>query len=171
MPGRDRRLYFWQSWDEIPLAMEAPITSSMLIEQLGYLGDSEIAQQLVEGRYDIPNELDDATALILQEIGRVGIQLTNGEVTIKITPEEFQYFWKRIREGTASSYSGVHYGHYKAAAHSEKLSRFLARKITLISRTRTPPDRWSYGLTVMLEKIAGMALVNKLRAKYPADGS
>ena len=58
----------------------------------------------------------------------------------------------------------MHYGHYKAAAHSEKLSSFLAQKITLISRTGTPPDRWSYGLTVMLEKIAGMALVNKLRA-------
>ena len=67
-------------------------------------------------------------------------------------------------EGTASSYSGVHYGHYKAAAHSEKISSFLAQKITLISRTGTPPDRWSYGLTVMLEKIAGIALLKKLRA-------
>ena len=40
------------------LAMEAPISSSKLIEQFGYLGDSDIAQQLVEGRYDIPEELD-----------------------------------------------------------------------------------------------------------------
>ena len=104
MPGGDRRLNFGEAEMRFQLAMEAPITSSMLIEQLGYLGDSEIAQQLVEGRYDIPDELDDATALILQENGRVGIQLTNGEVTIEITPEEFQYFWKCIQEGTASSY-------------------------------------------------------------------
>ena len=146
------------------LAAEAPISSSTLREQLGYLANIEIAQQLVEGRYELPEDLDDATTLLLQEIGRVGIQLTNGEVKIDISPEEFQYFWKRIREGTASSYSGVHYGHYKAAAHSEKISQFLAKKITLISRTGCPPDRWSYGLTIMLEKIAGIALVNKLRA-------
>jgi len=146
------------------LAAEAPIESTKLIEQLGYLGDSEIAKQLIEGRYEIPDELDDATALLLQEIGRVGVQLTNGDITITITPEEFQHFWKRVREGTASSYSGIHYGHYKAAAHSDKISNFLAKKITLISRTGVPPERWSYGLTVMLEKIAGISLVNKLRA-------
>ena len=62
----------------------------------------------MEGSYEIPDDLDDATTLILEEIGRLGVQLTNGEITIEITPEEFQYFWKRIREGTASSYSGVH---------------------------------------------------------------
>ena len=39
-----------------------------------------------------------------------------------------------------------------------------AQKITIIARTGSPPDRWSYGLTIMLENIAGLALVNKLRA-------
>ena len=146
------------------LAAQAPIESTRLIEQLGYLGDSAIAEQIIEGKYDIPDTLDDATAMLVQEIGRIGIMLTNGDITITITPEEFQYFWKKVREGTASSPSGIHYGHYKAAAHSERLSGFLAKKITLISRTGCPPSRWSYGLTVMLEKVAGIALVNKLRA-------
>ena len=55
------------------LATEAPIEKTSLIEQLGYLGDSAIAQQIIEGSYDIPDEVDDATALILEEIGRIGI--------------------------------------------------------------------------------------------------
>ncbi len=71
------------------LAAEAPISSTKLIEQLGYLGNSEVAQQLIEKKFDIPDEIDDATALILEEIGNIGVQLTNGEVTIEITPEEF----------------------------------------------------------------------------------
>ena len=108
--------------------------------------------------------MDDATALILEEIGKIGVQLTNGEVTVTISPEEFKYFWKKITENTSSSISGIHYGHYKAAALSDPLAAFMAKKITLIARTGVPPDRWSYGLTVMLEKIAGIALVNKLRA-------
>ena len=102
--------------------------------------------------FDIPDEVDDATAMILEEIGEIGIQLTNGEITVEITKEEFQYFWKRIREGTASSYSGIHYGHYKAAAHSEKISNFLSKKITVISRTGCPPERWSYGLRLCSRK-------------------
>ena len=146
------------------LANDAPISSTKLIEQLGYLADSDIAQQIVEGSFEIPDELDDATALILEEIGRIGVQLSNGEVTIEITAEEFQYLWKKVRKNTASSVSGIHYGHYKAAAHSQKISEVPAKKITLVSRTGCPPERWSYGLTVMLEKIAGLALVNKLRA-------
>ena len=146
------------------LAADAPISKTRLLEQLGYLADTEVAQQIIEGTFEIPDEIDDATALVLEEIGRIGVQMTNGEITLTITPEEFQYFWKRIKEGTASSYSGIHYGHYKAAAHSDKISSFLSKKITLISKTGVPPERWSYGLTVLLEKIAGLALVNKLRA-------
>ena len=61
-------------------------------------------------------------------------------------------------------YSGINYGHYKAAAHSDKISSFLSKNITLISKIGVPPGRWSYGLTLLLEKIAGLVLVNRLRA-------
>jgi len=138
------------------LANDTPISGTKLIEQLGYLVDFDIAQQIVEGSSEIPDELDDATALILEEMGRIGVQLSNGEVTIKIIAEEFQYFWKKVHKNTTSSVSGIHYGHYKAAAHSKKISEFLAKKITLVSQIGCPPERWSYGLTVMLEKMPAL---------------
>ena len=107
--------------------------------------DTELAAQIVEGKFEAPDELDDATCLILEEIGRLGVQLTNGEVTITITKEEFQIFWSRVKERTSSSISTIHYGHYKACAKSDKISNFLAKKVTLIARTGCPPGRWSYG--------------------------
>ena len=58
----------------------------------------------------------------------------------------------------------MHFGHYKAAATSDKVSAFLAKKITVIARAGVPPTRWGNDLQVMLEKIASIALVNKLRA-------
>ena len=139
------------------LANDAPISHTKLIDQLGYLGDSDIAQQIVEGRFEIPDEIDDAKALILKETGNIGVKLSNGDNNCHV-------FWKQVREGTQSSMSGIHYGHYKAAAYSKKASRFLSKKITLVSRIGCPPELWSDGLTVMLENIAGLALVNKLRA-------
>jgi hypothetical protein len=66
--------------------------------------------------------------------------------------------------------SGIHFGHYKSAAHSPLLSDFLARKITLIARSGCPPERWGHGLQVLLEKIAGVALVSKLRAILLMEG-
>ena len=40
----------------------------------------------------------------------------NGEVSVTITKEDFQHYWRRTKERTASSYSGRHFGYYKAAA-------------------------------------------------------
>ncbi len=96
----------------------------------------------------------------------------NGEgKEIIITPGEFTLFWKRVGEFTSSSSSGVHYGHYKAAIQDQMSTKVLALQLTVIARSGVPPDSWSVGLQVMLEKIAGVCLVEKLRAiqLYEAD--
>jgi hypothetical protein len=50
-------------------------------------------------------------------------------------------------------------------------TKVLALQLTVIARSGVPPDTWSVGLQVMLEKIAGVCLVEKLRAiqLYEAD--
>ena len=55
-------------------------------------------------------------------------------------------------------------GHYKTATYSDVITNFLSRKISLIARGGCPLDCWGHGLQVMLEKVAGVALVNKLHA-------
>jgi hypothetical protein len=60
--------------------------------------------------------------------------------------------------------TGVHYGHYKAAIQDEMSSEVLALQLTAIAQSSIPPENWSVGLQVMLEKIAGVCLVEKLRA-------
>jgi hypothetical protein len=47
----------------------------------------------------------------------------------------------------------------------------LALQLTVIARSGIPPENWSVGLQVMLEKIAGVCLVEKLRTiqLYKAD--
>ena len=67
------------------LVNDAPISKTTLIDQLGYLADTEIAQQIVEGTFDIPDEIGDSIALILEEIGKIGVKMTNGDATITIT--------------------------------------------------------------------------------------
>jgi hypothetical protein len=59
--------------------------------------------------------------------------------------------------------SGVHYGHYKAAIQDEMSSEALALQLTVIAQSGIPLENWSMGLQVMLEKIAGVCLVEKLR--------
>jgi len=58
--------------------------------------------------------------------------------------------------------SGVHYGHYKAAIQDQQSTNVPALQLTVIAHSRIPPESWSVGLQVMLEKIAGIYLVEKL---------
>jgi hypothetical protein len=79
-----------------------------------------------------------------------------------VSPDNFERYWKQTRKKTNLSTSLVHFGHYKSATTLDRLSTFLAKKITVITRSGCPPKRWGSGLQLMLEKIAGVALINKL---------
>ncbi len=147
------------------LAHSIPIMKSLLGERLRYLSDKSLARSIIMGTYDIPTDLDPATKLILEEIGRLGVKIVNGdEREIIITADDFRRFWKRVNEFTSSSMSGVHYGHYKAAIQDDTLTEALALQLTVVARSGIPLENWSVGLQVMLEKIAGVCLVEKLRA-------
>ena len=102
----------------------------------------------------------------------MGLKIVNGEGNkIVITPSELICFWKKVGEFTSSSSSGVHYSHYKAAIQDQTSTLVLALQLTVIAHSSIPPESWSVGLQVMLEKIAGVCLVDKLRAiqLYEAD--
>jgi hypothetical protein len=147
------------------LAHSAPISKTLLGEKLRYLSDEAIALDIILNRYEIPDDMDEATALILREIGKMGMKIVTGDGrTLVVTPSDFKRFWRRVREYTSSSASGLHYSHYKAATHSEMITRVLAKQITVIVKSGVPPDRWSVVLQCMLEKIAGVCLVEKLRS-------
>ena len=90
--------------------------------------------------------------------------MKDGEVDIMVTVDDFKHYWRRDKERTSSSYSKLHFGHYKLAAFLDYLLEVHVLKLSLISKTGLAPERWAQGLSVMLEKIAGVAVVTKLRA-------
>jgi hypothetical protein len=72
---------------------------------------------------------------------------------IIISPEDFKRFWKKVNEFTSSSMLGVHYRHYKAVIQDPQSTNALALQLTIIARSGIPPESWSVGLQVMLEKL------------------
>ncbi len=71
---------------------------------------------------------------------------------------------RSAKSSTSSSISRIHFGHYKGITHSDVIMNFLKCKITLIACSGCPPDCWGHHLQVMLEKVAGVTLISKLRA-------
>lgn len=70
-----------------------------------------------------PPNTDKAMLLILEEIAKVGMQIQVREVTIVVTPDGFKYYWQQVNKCTSLLHSGLHFGHYKAAADSDLLSK------------------------------------------------
>jgi hypothetical protein len=144
------------------LAHSAPIMKTLLRDRLRYLSDEALARLIILGTYNIPSDMDPATKLILEEIGKLGVKLVNGERhDIIITPEDLKRFWQKVNKFTLLSMSGVHYGHYKAAIQDETSLEVLALQLTVIAQSSIPPENRSVGLQVMLKKIAGVCLVEK----------
>ena len=156
-------------WNEIHrkrfyLAEQAPICKGTLRGDFGYTAFSPTARKILAGRYDYPEGFDPATRELLEECARIRQTVPKRSVATIIRRQEWEQRWKRAKEDTSSSMSGLHFGHYKAGAQSQIISHFHALKTSLLLHRGIALDRWSHGLSVMLEKMFGCSLVTKLRS-------
>lgn len=156
-------------WNEVHrkrfhMAEEAPICQGHLRGDFGYNAVSPTAQAILEGKYQFPPDFDSATKELCMECARIRQVISKNSTISTISMEHWKSKWRKADESTSSSASGLHFGHYKAAVDSDIISQFHALKVTLAMRRGIALDRWSNGLSVMLEKIFGIRLVSKLRA-------
>ena len=121
----------------------------------GYNSVTPIAKAILQGTCQYPPDFDEATKEILQECALIRIRVPKNSVTTTITPEDWTNHWRRAREETSSSTSGRHFGHYKAGLQSQYVSYLQALQATLVVKRGIVLERWSNGLSVMLEKIFG----------------
>ena len=156
-------------WTEIHykrfhLAEEAPVCQGQLRQDLGYNAVSETARAILDGSYIYPESFDQATKELCQECALIRQIVPKDSVRIKITKEEHRGHWRKAKEETSSSKSGYHFGHYKAGSLSEYIDHFHALKATLVLHHGLVLERWSQGLSVMLQKLFGCTLITKLRS-------
>ncbi len=146
------------------LAEEAPICQGALRGQFGYTATSPTAQSVLDGTYDFPPEMDAATRELFEEIAHIRGMVPLDSVNGLISRERWQQRWKKVKEETSSSRSGLHFGHYIAGTDCDYISQFHALRVSLALKRGIALERWSKGLSVMLEKMFGVRLVSKLRA-------
>jgi hypothetical protein len=149
-------------------AEDAPISNCSITEHLGDFGFTELSFSLkiIAGDFEAPDDLRASTVRVLEAIGKIGSQHMNDNSDPTMHPHHYTGIWNVARKTTSSSISGLHFGHYIAAAGSKELTRGLSSmKISLHSKLGSPPDRWfNVLLIVMLEKKVGVVLIPKLRA-------
>ena len=78
----------------IHLAFTAPLCSCKLFADIRFLGDTEQAQQILEGTYDFPPDTDPATKLLLEEASITYLKMSPEEVSTFMTVDYFQHYWQ-----------------------------------------------------------------------------
>jgi hypothetical protein len=118
-------------WKRYNLAEEAPICCGALRGQFRYISTSSMAQTILDGTYDFPPNMDEATKELFVEIAQIGSIVPPNSVSGVILRERWQQQWKRVKEDTSSSQSGLHFGHYIAGVDCKYISQFHALRISL----------------------------------------
>jgi hypothetical protein len=81
-----------------------------------------------------------------------------------IIKEDWGYHWGKAREEISSLVSGQHFGYCKTGLCLAYISHLQSHFASLIIKRGIVLERWLQGLSVMLEKIFGCALITKLRS-------
>ena len=117
------------------LAFTAPSCSRQLFDDIGSLVSIKSVQQVPKGNYIFPEGTYPVTRLLLEEAETTYVNLSNEEVATDVTAEDFQYYCQRANERISFSYSGLHFGHYKADSFDGGLSALHAAKSSLCAQT------------------------------------
>jgi hypothetical protein len=120
--------------------------------------------------YVAPLTSGEATRDLFAEIAAICCLIPANSVPIVITPEQWKQYWKVINKETSSSESGIHFGHYVVGSMSDIISHYHASHVLVTLTHAIQLERWSCGLSIMLEKTLGVTLVTKLRAILLMEG-
>ncbi len=98
-------------------------------------------RDILEGTYTFLPDTDKWTAKILEEAHHTFALLADKTIDSTISVSEFQGYWQRANEAISSSFSRLHFGHYKAASFSKDLSALHAAKLTACGKKGIPLSR------------------------------
>jgi hypothetical protein len=156
-----------QNIEQFSHAGNTPFVYSDLGAKLGHTGDSQMANDILEGT--LQHE-----CLSYEAIRAIASQLREQPMVQQIwkpivTPEDFTSCFKCVPEKTASSYPGRSVPHYKTCSQikeegiGELLASVYAAMMTVTLDAGLCAERWKKAIDAMLETIPGVIRTNKLR--------
>ncbi len=146
------------------LAEQAPICKGKMRGEFGYMANTDAGRAVLSGTYPLPSVEDIGTREIMKEIACLRQLVPENSVDLRVRHTKWQAKWRKANETTSSSHSGLHFSHYIAGASSPFLSHHHSLKASICSMYGFTLERWTEGLTCILEKSPGNCLVTKLRA-------
>ena len=122
----------------------------------------EVVDEMLRGTYTLDKSgMDEVHASAEMANFIKALKIPHSTATGEPTPvmdddidsETYTEMMNGTRESTASSPSGIHYGHYKAACESELLTAVNLLFMVLPFKVGIPLHRWTCSLHCMIQKV------------------
>ncbi len=107
---------------------------SEIMNDVGYLGNTQHARDILEETYTYPLDTDKWRMKILVEAH----MLSSKSIKTTVSIFNYQDYWQGANEAIFSSYSRIHFGHYKAASLDRNLSTLHAAKLSACAKKGIP---------------------------------
>ena len=123
------------------MADNTPFRQEPLLQQCGMYADTDSYRDMLLGNYDTKG-LDRGASLFIRHLQVTEPILQRSHISNVISVNDFQDYWRKVREKTSSSPSGRHFGHWKSIAKSSSLSSIFAKMVSLPTESGYSPTRW-----------------------------
>ena len=122
------------------------------------------------GKYRLPPEVDPTIQTVIDSL-KAKDDMTIKKQPSPITCEEYKDGWKKVKEKTSSSPSGLHVGHWKCGSLNPMINWLNTSMANIPFMSGYSPKHWKQGINVIIEKVKGNVRVEKLRTilLYEAD--
>ena len=120
-----------------------PFMQPPLCQDLGFLAETHSANQILQGTYQVPNNVDKYTKKMIAEL-KMPDAIRNQPTTINhITIQEHIQSWKKQKESTASdNVNGVSFSHYIAGTYDSHIAEFDSLIRSLPYQYGFSPKNW-----------------------------
>ncbi len=126
------------------------------------MANTPASKAVLDRTYQPPPNSDQATAELFDKIAAIRRIVPKDSASPVISPEQWKRYWAVVNKETLLSESVLHFGHYIVGCKLEIVVHYHAAQVSVVLAHAIQLERWSCGLSAMLEKTLGVTLVSKL---------
>ena len=137
-------------------AETTPPMTEPLVSEIGYLADTEAAESILAGNYEIPSDLDPYAALRICELRMPDSIRADPCILSHVTTDDHMQGWRKQKEKISADPDGLSFSHYKAGATEDLIAQFDATLRSLPYQHDFTPAAWLPMTDVEILKKAGV---------------
>ena len=143
-------------------AKDTPFAFGLIANKIGPFKFNEYSKQILQGTFDIESLTNSVEVIDIVKAMRYINPANPPEFDCTLTGPDLREQFKKVKESTASSPTGLHYGHWKMLRKDEDTFEPFAMLISFAFQWGIPPRAWETTVQPVLEKDKGSPKITQL---------